>query len=58
MGLKMTKGGNSGLIYHVVERPQFNAPYLTGPEYQMIDEVNFPGNLKSGNAPHAITLCI
>lgn len=43
---KMTKGGNSGLIYHVVERPQFNAPYLTGPEYQMIDEVNFPGKLE------------
>jgi len=38
---KLSKGGNSGMIYHVVERPMFNVPYVTGPEYQLIDEPNF-----------------
>ena len=28
---KISKGGNSGLLYHVVERPQFPVPYVTGP---------------------------
>lgn len=43
---KLTKGGNSGMIYHVVERPQFKVPYVTGPEYQLIDEPNFDGVLE------------
>ncbi|SHF42200.1 protein of unknown function [Mariniphaga anaerophila] len=34
-------GGNSGLMYHVLENKNFNAPYLTGPEYQFIDEKGF-----------------
>ena len=38
---KISKGGNSGLLYHVVERPQFAVPYVTGPEYQLIDDINF-----------------
>ena len=32
---KLSKGGNSGMLYHVVERPQFAVPYVTGPEYQL-----------------------
>ncbi|MDO5572216.1 MAG: DUF1080 domain-containing protein [Bacteroidales bacterium] len=43
---KLSKGGNSGMIYHVVERPQFDVPYVTGPEYQLIDEPNFPEPLE------------
>ena len=35
---KMSKGGNSGVMYHVVENPKYKAPYETGPEYQMIDD--------------------
>ena len=27
---KLSKGGNSGMLYHVVERPQFAVPYGTG----------------------------
>ncbi len=42
----LAKGGNSGMIYHVVERPQFNVPYVTGPEYQLIDAPNFDGKLE------------
>lgn len=34
---KLSKGGNSGMLYHVVEHPKFNVPYVTGPEYQLID---------------------
>ena len=43
---KITKGGNSGVMYHVVESPKYKAPYETGPEYQLIDDVDFPGKLE------------
>jgi hypothetical protein len=36
---KLSKWGNSGVLYHVVERPEFAVPYVTGPEYQVIDMV-------------------
>jgi len=38
---KLSKGGNSGMLYHVVEHPQFEVPYATGPEYQLLDDANF-----------------
>lgn len=38
---KISKGGNSGVLYHVVEHPAFKTPYVTGPEYQLIDDANF-----------------
>jgi len=38
---KISRGGNSGMIYHVVERPDFPVPYITGPEYQLIDDENW-----------------
>ncbi len=43
---KITKGGNSGVMYHVVESPKYKAPYETGPEYQLIDDIDFPGKLE------------
>ena len=48
---KLGKGGNSGMIYHVVEDPYFKVPYVTGPEYQLIDnegweEINAPSKLE------------
>lgn len=43
---KLSKAGNSGMLYHVVERPQYKVPYVTGPEYQLIDEPNFPEYLE------------
>ncbi|MEO6681343.1 MAG: DUF1080 domain-containing protein [Ginsengibacter sp.] len=42
---KVTKGGNSGVMYHVVESSKYHAPYETGPEYQMIDDIGFPEKL-------------
>ena len=48
---KLSKGGNSGMLYHVVESPRFDVPYVTGPEYQLIDvegweEANAPTKLE------------
>ena len=34
---KLSEGGNSGMLYHEVESPRFSVPYVTGPEYQLID---------------------
>jgi hypothetical protein len=38
---KIEEGGNSGFLYHVVERPEYKVPYVTGPEYQLIDDIGF-----------------
>jgi hypothetical protein len=43
---KASKGGNSGLMYGVVEDAKFKAAWMTGPEYQFIDEVGFPEKLE------------
>ncbi|MGD9558542.1 MAG: DUF1080 domain-containing protein [Mangrovibacterium sp.] len=43
---KISKGGNSGMLYHVLEGKQFKVPYVTGPEYQLIDNENFPDPLE------------
>lgn len=43
---KISKGGNSGVMYHVVEGAKYSAPYQTGPEYQLIDDIGFPHKLE------------
>jgi len=43
---KATKGGNSGLMYGVVEDKKYDAAWKTGPEYQFIDDVGFPEKLE------------
>ncbi len=43
---KIAEGGNSGMLYHVVENPKFKVPYVTGPEYQLIDNLGFPQPLE------------
>jgi len=42
MEWKISKGGNSGIFYHVVEGKQFKAPYENAPEYQLLDDIDFP----------------
>jgi len=32
-------------MYHVVESDRFSTPYVTGPEYQLIDDIGWPGEL-------------
>ncbi|MBI2729928.1 MAG: DUF1080 domain-containing protein [Sphingobacteriales bacterium] len=43
---KISKGGNSGIFYHIVEDTQYHAPYETAPEYQVIDDIGFPEKLE------------
>ena len=38
---KISRGGNSGMLYHVMEGAKFPVPYVTGPEYQLIDDENW-----------------
>lgn len=47
---KLTPGGNSGMIYHVIEAPYFKVPYVTGPEYQLIDNEGW----EKRNAPEKL----
>lgn len=44
---KIAQGGNSGVLYHVIEDAKYKTPYLTGPEYQLIDDIGFPGKLET-----------
>jgi len=41
---KISRGGNSGILYMVTE--EYETSYLSGPEYQVIDDVNFPEKLE------------
>jgi hypothetical protein len=43
---KASKGGNSGFTYGVVEDPKHKAAWETGPEYQFIDDIGWPGKLE------------
>ena len=39
---KISKNGNSGVIFLVQEKPEFKSPYLTGPEMQVLDNDGHP----------------
>ena len=41
MDWKISKGGNSGVFYGVSEESDFNQPYFTAPEIQVIDNDNY-----------------
>ncbi|CCG98761.1 protein of unknown function DUF1080 [Fibrella aestuarina BUZ 2] len=38
---KLPKGSNSGVIYKVDDRPDIATTYMSGPEYQVIDDKGF-----------------
>ncbi len=42
---KISPGGNSGILYLVQEDTAYHAVYETGPEYQLIDDIDFPDSL-------------
>lgn len=42
---KVAKGNNGGVIFFVQEDTKFGATYITGPEFQVIDNVGYPGQL-------------
>jgi hypothetical protein len=41
---KVSPGGNSGILYHVVEGAQYTHDYVTGPEYQVMDDEGWTGD--------------
>lgn len=43
---KISPQGNSGVMFRVTE--EFDQPYATGPEYQLIDDEGYPGDLQPG----------
>ncbi len=43
---KINPKGNSGVIYKVIEDPANEQPYISGPEYQVIDDAGYPAELK------------
>ena len=53
---KIAPGGNSGIMYHVNE--DSGAAYLSGPEYQLIDDIGFPEKLENWQKMPLITRCI
>ena len=44
---KIGPQGNSGVMYRVTEA--YDEPYLSGPEYQLLDDVGYPGETKEVN---------
>ena len=46
---KISKGGNSGIIFDVQENPKYNATYLTGPEMQVLDNIDAGDNKKQNH---------
>jgi hypothetical protein len=65
MDWKISPGGNSGILFNILEDTLYPAVYETGPEYQLIDDEGWDGPLeewqKTGanyamhNAPDAST---
>lgn len=41
---KLPAQGNSGMMFRVTE--EFDEPYLSGPEYQMLDDIGYPGKIE------------
>lgn len=46
---KISKGGNSGIIFDVQEDPKYSATYLTGPEMQVLDNIGADDNKKQNH---------
>ena len=49
MEWKISKGGNSGIIFDIQEDPKFRATYLTGPEMQVLDNIDASDNKKQNH---------
>jgi hypothetical protein len=41
---KISPGGNSGILYHIIEKPELAHDYETGPEYQLLDDSGWKGD--------------
>lgn len=49
---KISEGGNSGVMWAVVEDRNICCPYLTGPEMQVLDDAKHPDALAGKNGNH------
>lgn len=38
---KIPKGSNSGVVYKVIDNPEYKSTYMSGPEYQVIDDKGY-----------------
>jgi hypothetical protein len=45
----ISKGGNSGIIFDVQEDPRYPATYITGPEMQVLDNIDADDNKKQNH---------
>ncbi|MEO5595184.1 MAG: DUF1080 domain-containing protein [Chitinophagaceae bacterium] len=46
---KISKGGNSGIIFDIQEAPKYEATYVTGPEMQVLDNIDASDNKKQNH---------
>jgi len=46
---KVAKGSNSGIIFDIQEDRKYNATYLTGPEMQVLDNIDAQDNKKENH---------
>jgi hypothetical protein len=46
---KISKGGNSGIIFDIQENPKYQATYVTGPEMQVLDNIGADDNKKQNH---------
>lgn len=46
---KISKGGNSGIIFNIQEDRKYPATYLTGPEMQVLDNIDASDNKKQNH---------
>ena len=46
---KISKGGNSGIIFDIQEDPKYPSTYLTGPEMQVLDNISASDNKKQNH---------
>jgi len=51
---KISKAGNSGVFWGVKEDAKYKEAYETGPEIQVLDNVNYPGDLKKSQEAGAL----
>ncbi len=52
---KINEKGNSGIFINVVEEPKYKRMYETGPEFQIIDNVNYPQQLTAAQKTGALS---
>ena len=52
----ISKNGNSGILYGVKELPEFDAPFITGPEIQILDNENYYTSTELHMAPSLFDL--